>query len=130
MFSDEKGKKPELKQYPIDGAAAAGVEGLSWALEAMAKRRDRNEFIQSVTYPVLVVHGSEDKIVPSARARQLAESLRDPIFVELRGVGHASPLEAPDQVAAALARLVHKVREGNAITEAAESDEERKVPAR
>ena len=123
MFSDEKGKKPELREYPVEGAAAAGVEGLCWALEAMAKRQDRTEFLQSLRIPVLILHGSEDKIIPGAKARHLAETCRQPILVELRGVGHASPLEAPDQVAAALARLVQKVREQterDALTEVTE----------
>lgn len=124
MFSEEKGKRPEIKEYPIEGAAAAGVEGLSWALEAMAKRKDRTEFLQSVTCPVLIVHGSEDRIVHGARARQLAEGLRDPILVELRGVGHASPLEAPDHVASALARLMHKVRDAAGIASGTEDAEE------
>jgi pimeloyl-ACP methyl ester carboxylesterase len=123
MFSEEKGKKPELKQYPVEGAAAAGVEGLCWALEAMAKRQDRTEFLHSLRIPVLIVHGSEDKILPGAKARQLAESCKQPIMVELRGVGHASPLEAPDQVAAALARLVRKVRQKIADDAVAESAE-------
>jgi 3-oxoadipate enol-lactonase len=123
IFSAERGKKPELKQYPIEGAADAGVEGLCWALEAMAKRQDRTEFLQSLRIPVLIVHGSEDKILPGTKARQLAENCKHPILVELPGVGHASPLEAPDQVAAALARLVHKVREEIARDAIAESAE-------
>ena len=127
MFSEEKGKKPELREYPIEGAAAAGVEGLCWALEAMAKRQDRTEFLQSLRIPVLIVHGSDDKIVPGVKARHLAETCKQPILVELRGVGHASPLEAPDHVAAALARLVHKVRERMEKDATAESAE--KAPA-
>lgn len=111
LFSEEKNAKAEWKEYPIAGANAAGVEGLCWALEAMAKRRDRTELLHTLEVPVLIVHGSEDKIVAGGKARQLAEGCRNPILVELRGVGHASPLEAPDQVAAALARLVQKARE-------------------
>jgi 3-oxoadipate enol-lactonase len=111
LFSEERAKNHALRAYPIDGANAAGVEGLCFALEAMAARPDRTSFVQSLDIPVLLVHGSEDKIVPGSRARELAESLRDPILVELPGVGHASPLEVPDQVAAALVRFVDKCRE-------------------
>jgi pimeloyl-ACP methyl ester carboxylesterase len=127
MFSEEKGKKPELKEYPVEGAAAAGVEGLSWALEAMARRQDRVDFLHSLRIPVLILHGADDKIIPGARARQLAEGCKQPILVELRGVGHASPLEAPDQVAAALARLVLKVRGQMEKQEAIESTEKTPV---
>ncbi len=118
LFSEENAQKPELKEYPIQGATAAGADGLCWALEAMANRADHTDLIRSLTIPVLIAHGMEDKIIPAAKARQLAETLANPLFIEWRGVGHASPLEAPDQVASALTRLVRKVAEksGSAAT--------------
>src|SRR5688572_12623658 len=71
MFSD---KAPdELKRYPVEGAEKAGVEGLCWALEAMARRPDRTSIFKQLNRPVLIVHGAQDKIVPNSRARALAE---------------------------------------------------------
>lgn len=106
LYSDRTSHLPDLQQYPRKGAQDAGVAGLCWALEAMARRPDRTALFQSLELPVLVVHGSDDKIIPIAKARQLAERCRQPILVELPGVGHGSPLEAPDKVAAALVGLV------------------------
>jgi 3-oxoadipate enol-lactonase len=104
MFSD---KAPEqVKRYPIEGAEKAGVEGLCWALEAMAKRPDRTGLVKTLAVPVLIVHGAQDKIVPNAKARALAEECGKAIFVEIQGVGHATPLEAPDAVAGGLIRLL------------------------
>jgi 3-oxoadipate enol-lactonase len=111
MFAGEKAKNPNLTSYLNRAAAAAGVEGLCWALQAMADRPDRTALVRQLKVPVLVIHGTEDQIVPCAKARQLAETCRHPIYVELKGVGHASPLEAPDQVAAGLARFMAAVRE-------------------
>lgn len=111
MFASEKPKNPELAQMPERAAMAAGPDALCWALQAMADRADRTLLLQELMLPVLIAHGSEDRIVPCAKARQLAESCQLPIFVEMRGVGHASPLEAPDQVAIALARLMTACRE-------------------
>jgi len=98
----------------VEGANAAGVEGLCWALEAMARRKDRTNFLQSLRIPVLIVHGSVDKIVPGTGGPPTGgEFTPIPILVGAeRGSGHASPLEAPDQVAAALGRFTHKVRDG------------------
>lgn len=121
MFSGEKGKQPGLAQYPIRGAQSAGIEGLCWALEAMAKRPDRTILLKNLNLPVLVVHGSDDQIVPCSKARDLAESCQKPILVEVRGVGHASPLEAPDQVAMGLARLMNKCREETTVLPKAET---------
>ena len=41
LFSEANQGKAELKQFPIEGAQNAGVEGICWALEAMARRPDR-----------------------------------------------------------------------------------------
>lgn len=110
MFAGDRPKDPELAGFAIRGATQAGADGLCWALQAMAERPDRTALARELDLPVLVAHGSEDRIVPVARARALAESCRMPVFVELRGAGHASPLEAPDAVAAALARLMRESR--------------------
>jgi pimeloyl-ACP methyl ester carboxylesterase len=110
MFAGEKPKNPVLAEFAVQGANRAGVEGLCWALQAMAQRPDRTMLVRNLEAPVLVAHGIEDRIVPCAKARALAEMCRMPIYLEMRGTGHASPLEAPDQVASGLARLVREVR--------------------
>lgn len=115
MFSTRAASNPDLTGYATRGAAAAGVAGLCWALEAMAGRPDRTGVAQDLDLPVLVVHGAEDKIVPGSRARQLAERCLLPIHVEILGAGHATPLEAPDEVAAALGRLITTVSEVEAV---------------
>ena len=117
LFAGDILKNPSLRDYPVEGALAAGIDGLSWALEAMAARPDRTDLVRSLDIPVLILHGLEDKIVPALKARELAESCLKPILVELRGVGHGSPLEAPDQVAAALARLIQKCKDEKALAE-------------
>jgi pimeloyl-ACP methyl ester carboxylesterase len=110
MFAGATPQNPELARYPKEGAERAGVDGLCWALEAMARRPDRTAMLKELEVPVLVLHGTEDKIIPPTKARLLAESCRKPILMELNGVGHASPLEAPDQVATGLTRLVRQSR--------------------
>ena len=111
MFGGKAAENPDLAKYVRDGAARAGETGLTWALQAMAGRKDQTRMVEDLRVPILVVHGADDKIVPITRARQLAENCRLPIMVELRGAGHASPLEAPDAVAQALVRLLGTVRE-------------------
>ena len=101
----------QLRKYPLEGAAKAGPDGLCWALEAMAKRPDRGDLVKALTCPVLMVHGSEDRIVPIAKARALAEQCRNVIFQEIPRAGHATPLEDPDTVANALIRLINVCRQ-------------------
>jgi pimeloyl-ACP methyl ester carboxylesterase len=111
LFANEKIASSDLRQYPEQGAEKAGGDGLIWALRAMADRPDRGHVLASLEIPVLVLHGSEDKIVPIEKARAMAAVCPKPIFVEVEGAGHATPLEAPDQVAAGLARLINACKE-------------------
>lgn len=108
LFADKA--SDELKRYPIEGAEKAGVEGLCWALEAMAKRPDRTAVLKALTIPVLIVHGAHDKIIPNSRARALAEDHNNAIFVDVPAAGHATPLEAPDAVAGGIVRLLNICR--------------------
>lgn len=114
MFSEKAGS--EIRHYPEEGAKKAGVEGLCWALEAMANRPDRTALLRALECPVLIVHGTEDKIVPFMKARELAEDSQRAIFVEVSGAGHATPLEAPDRVAGGLVQLLQVCRGNSAKT--------------
>jgi len=59
-----------------------------------------------VAQPALVLVGSEDDRTLPEHGRRLAERLPDAGFVELAGVGHTMPFEAPDEVAAAVTGFV------------------------
>ncbi|WP_354643211.1 alpha/beta fold hydrolase [Kitasatospora camelliae] len=70
--------------------------------------------------PTAVVVGTHDKLTPPVHARRIAAALADPRgLLELPGVGHMSPVERPDEVAAEIRRLVG-LRTGEAGTAAAQ----------
>ena len=50
--------------------------------------------------PALVVHGSDDRVVPVENGRRLAARLPAADYVELPGYGHDLAQEAPDELAA------------------------------
>ncbi len=58
--------------------------------------RDR---LAEITAPVLAVSGSEDPVTPTDTLRQIADGVRDGRLVELAGVGHLAPVEAPVLIA-------------------------------
>jgi pimeloyl-ACP methyl ester carboxylesterase len=95
---------PELVRYPLKGAERAGADGITWALEAMARRPDRTHVLQRLGKPTLIVHSTEDKFIPVTRARDLADALKAK-YVEIPAAGHCTPLEAPEKVAAALSEF-------------------------
>jgi pimeloyl-ACP methyl ester carboxylesterase len=51
--------------------------------------------VERIEAPALVIHGSEDWIVPVENGRRLAERLPNAEYVELPGRGHNLPLEDP-----------------------------------
>ena len=55
-----------------------------------------------ITAPTLVIGGRLDPATPPAHARELADGIAGSSLLELAGVGHLAPVEAPERVAAAL----------------------------
>lgn len=109
LFAPANVIKPGLIRYPIEGANKAGAAGITWALEAMARRPDRTALLEKLTVPLLIVHTTEDKFIPVERARDLAKRIPSAIYVEISGAGHCSPLEAPADVAKALTQLLKRI---------------------
>ena len=59
--------------------------------------------LESLDVPATVLVGGADKMTPPAQSRRLAEALPDVVdLVELPGVGHMAPIEAPEGVNAAI----------------------------
>jgi pimeloyl-ACP methyl ester carboxylesterase len=93
--------REELSRYALNGAERAGVAGITWALEAMARRPDRTQVLRQLGKPILILHSTGDKFIPVTRARELATSLKAK-YIEIEGTGHCTPLEAPDKAAVAI----------------------------
>jgi pimeloyl-ACP methyl ester carboxylesterase len=108
LFADANAQKTELIKYPTEGAANAGADGIAWALEAMARRPDRTFLLREIDCPATVLHGSEDKFIPAARAAAMAQQISNCNFQEIPGAGHALPVEAPKEVATALLDLLKR----------------------
>lgn len=96
---------------PIRGSAAAAaliavhraVDPASYAAccEAIAAL-DLSADLGRITAPTLVIAGRHDRATPPSHARELADGIADSTLIELAGVGHLAPIEAPERVAAAL----------------------------
>jgi pimeloyl-ACP methyl ester carboxylesterase len=56
--------------------------------------------VERIAVPALVVHGSDDRIVPVENGRRLAARLPHADYVELPGYGHDLAQEAPHELAA------------------------------
>lgn len=106
MFSPSRVSNPDFQKFAINGAEAAGVEGITWALEAMARRPDRSKLVAEAQFPVLILHSLEDKFIPMEKARQMMELNPRAHLATVKNAGHGAAMEAPDEVATYLRRFL------------------------
>ena len=91
----------EANESIIDGIVRAAIrrnsaEGAAALLDAMASYPDLTDLADDVVSPTLVLSATEDPLVEAAGARRLAERAGGE-HVEIGGVGHTIPIEAPEQ---------------------------------
>jgi 3-oxoadipate enol-lactonase len=76
----------------------ASLDILMLQMQAIAAH-DTSERLADVSIPTLVVHGSEDQMLPADNGRMIAERIPGARLEVLEGVGHAFWWERPEQVA-------------------------------
>lgn len=74
--------------------------GAAAALRGMGARRDQRDLLPTLRVPVVVVHGTEDALVPPEAGREMAAAVPGARFALVEGAAHLVPLERPDEVAA------------------------------
>jgi len=92
----ESMRKLMSKQRPL---------GTYSALTAMADRLDSSDLLVTFKYPVVLVHGDADALIPIERAREVKMAVPHAHLVELAGVGHLPMMENPQATAEALKKL-------------------------
>lgn len=75
------------------------------ALKAMAERTDSTPFLSTFHFPVVIIHGDADSLIPIDRAREVKAALPQANLVEISGAGHMPMMEAKEKTAEALKHL-------------------------
>ena len=75
------------------------------ALKAMAERSDKSSLFSQFNFPVVIIHGDADELIPIDRAREMKAALPNAHFTEIKSVGHLPMLESPQETARALLEL-------------------------
>lgn len=88
-------RRPDVVETVRAMMAAAPVEGIAGALEAMMTRPDSTSTLATIDVPTLIVVGDEDELTPPAEARAMHERIRGSRLEILAGAGHVSNLEQP-----------------------------------
>ncbi len=98
--------KPELVEQTRQVMMATVPQGIAAAARGMGERIDATSLLPEVDCPTLVVVGEEDAISTAEEMRTFAQAIPKAQFVEIAGVSHMSPLEAPDPVNKAIREFV------------------------
>jgi pimeloyl-ACP methyl ester carboxylesterase len=75
------------------------------ALKAMAERADSTQLLSSFPFPVAIIHGGADSLIPIERAREVKAALPQAHLAEIPGAGHMPMMEAKEKTAEALKYL-------------------------
>lgn len=85
--------------------AAQQPVGLANAMKAMAERPDSTSLLPSIKFPIVVIHGAADELIPVERAREVKAAIEHAYLTELEGTGHMPMLENPRETATTLKKL-------------------------
>ncbi len=92
----------EFDEEVLRMADEVGDERLSRQLSMQASRVDERPGLDRVRVPTLVLAASKDALCPLERHEEMHRLISGSRLRVVEGAGHLSPLEAPDEVAAAL----------------------------
>lgn len=96
---------PRLQSYARESMERQPPAAYIGALKAMAERVDSTPLLTSFHFPVVLVHGDADALVPIDRAREVKAALPEAHLVEIPGAGHMPMMEDVEKTAQALKLL-------------------------
>jgi pimeloyl-ACP methyl ester carboxylesterase len=88
-------RRPDVVETVRAMMAAAPVEGIVGALDAMMARPDSTPTLETIDVPTLIVVGEEDTLTPPIEARAMHEKIRGSRLEVIAQAGHICNLERP-----------------------------------
>ncbi len=86
---------PDLVADLEEMMLAVSAEGVAGAQLAMSQRPDSTGDLQGLQIPTLVVHGTEDQLIPVSEAKAMAEGIPGAKLALIEGAGHMVNMEQP-----------------------------------
>jgi pimeloyl-ACP methyl ester carboxylesterase len=96
---------PRVRGFVRELISRQSALAVSCALRAMADRPDSKDTLRASRFPVVLIHGTDDSLIPIDRSREMKAILVTASYVEIPGAGHMPMMEAPELVAKALKTL-------------------------
>ena len=101
LSSDER-----VQKFVHDLMKKQKPAGYIGSLKAMAERRDTLSVLTEASFPVALVHGDADALIPIAKAQEIQAAVPRAQMFALEGIGHMPMMENPQATADALKRLL------------------------
>jgi len=105
MMTTKLSPHTEVQKWARESMAKQQPAAYIGALKALAERRDSSDLLNKFKFPVVIIHGDSDELVPIERAREMKSAIPQAQLVELKGAGHLPMLEEPEETARALMGL-------------------------
>ena len=106
--SETKRQRPAVAAFVRESLMRQDPVGYARSCEALADARACDA--DKLTCPTLLVTGDEDVVAPPQAVRAMHEKIAGSQFEVLRGCGHWTPIEKPDECSAALTRFYTRLR--------------------
>jgi len=75
--------------------ANTSVLGIVGALQGMRERIDSTPLLTQISCPVLIIHGTDDQLIPLNEAELMANQIPNSILLKITAAGHLPNLEQP-----------------------------------
>lgn len=90
-----RAKNPDVVESVHRMLAAAPVDGMVGALEAMMARPDSTALLATIDVPTVIIVGDEDVLTPVEESRAMADGIGGSRLEIIAGAGHVSNVERP-----------------------------------
>ena len=102
----ERSDQPQQVGNLVRSNTAAGVKT---AVRAMKDRRDSTPLLARIDVPTLIVHGTEDALIPPAEAESMHRNIRHSQLELISMSGHLPNLERPASFDGVLWQFLNKL---------------------
>jgi pimeloyl-ACP methyl ester carboxylesterase len=109
LAPDEAQRRPQLARDLRTIMEACPPLTIEHALAAMRDRADHTTDLASISVPTLIIVGEQDAITPPPMAQAMNQAIPHSTLHLIRGAGHMSPMEQPQQVTSALRRFLEQL---------------------
>jgi pimeloyl-ACP methyl ester carboxylesterase len=102
MGATTQRERPDLVRHWMDRWKTRPAGSVVGEFRSWMNKQDMTPRLGEIDLPALVIHGTEDAVVPIEAGRAMADAMADARFAAIERSGHTTTVEQPDAVNAAI----------------------------